>query len=166
MKQALKYTVFAMPLGWIACLGSNKGLRTLTLPQPSPQQALDMLGEEIDEATHDPDFFADTVAQVTDYFNLTLTNFSLNLDYGDATPFQKAVWEATRTIPHGKTQSYGWIAGKIKSPKAARSVGTALGKNPLPLIVPCHRVLGSDGGLCGFGGGLQMKAVLLELEQG
>ena len=78
--------------------------------------------------------------------------------------FQREVWEATRLIAYGEARSYQWVAGQIKKPKATRAVGQALGSNPLPIIVPCHRVLASDGKLGGFTGGLDMKKNLLHLE--
>ena len=80
------------------------------------------------------------------------------------TEFQKRVWKALLTIPYGETMSYGELAKKIGEPKAVRAVGAANGQNPIPIIVPCHRVIGSDGSLTGFGGGLENKKKLLELE--
>ena len=90
--------------------------------------------------------------------------FPDQLDLSRATPFQCQVWEATRLIPYGETRSYAWVASQVKRPEAARAVGQALGRNPLAIIVPCHRVIASDGKLCGFGGGLEMKEHLLHLE--
>ena len=81
-------------------------------------------------------------------------------------PFQQAVWRAAREIPHGETRSYGWIAERIGRPRAPRAVGSALKRNPFLLVVPCHRVIGSDGALTGFACGVQWKAALLELESG
>jgi len=165
MTQVMKYTVFSTPFGWITCFGSAKGLRKMTLPQLSPQQSMDLIGEEIDNAEHDPDFFNDVIQQVLAYFDGEEIAFNVKLDFGDATPFQKAVWEAARTIPFGQTESYSGIARRINKPGAARAVGTALRNNPLPLIVPCHRIIGADGGLCGFAGGFAMKEALLTLEK-
>ena len=82
------------------------------------------------------------------------------------TEFQKRVWKALLTIPYGETMSYGELAKKIGEPKAVRAVGAANGQNPIPIIVPCHRVIGSDGSLTGFGGGIENKKKLLELEKG
>jgi len=161
----MKYTVFATPFGWIACLGSLKGLRKMTLPQPSPQQAMDLIGEENESAEHDPDFFSELIQQVTAYFNGEECSFSVKLDFGDASPFQKAVWQATRSIPCGETASYSEIAYRAGNPGAARAVGKALNQNPLPLVIPCHRVIGRNGNLCGFGGGIAMKEALLTLEK-
>ncbi len=81
------------------------------------------------------------------------------------TRFQKAVWRATAGISYGETRSYAWVAKKIGNPRAVRAVGQALGANPVPIIIPCHRVIGSSGKLCGFADGLGMKKMLLELEK-
>ncbi len=93
-----------------------------------------------------------------------MASFPDELDLSTATPFQRQVWEKTRLIPYGETRSYSWVAEQIGKPGAARAVGQALGRNPLPIIIPCHRVVASDGKLCGFAGGLGMKRRLLSLE--
>jgi methylated-DNA-[protein]-cysteine S-methyltransferase len=90
--------------------------------------------------------------------------FDYPLDLTDATPFQRAVWAAMRTIPYGETQSYQWIARRIGRPRAARAVGNACGRNPVAIVQPCHRVVGYDGKLGGFSGGLDLKKALLKLE--
>ena len=97
------------------------------------------------------------------YFAQRLTRFSVPLDW-QGTPFQESVWEALLEIPFGETVSYGDIARAIERPQSARPVGGAVGRNPLPIIVPCHRVIGSDQTLTGFTGGLNIKVALLELE--
>ena len=88
----------------------------------------------------------------------------LPLDLEDNTPFQVKVWQALRAIPYGRVRSYGWVARKIGKPRAARAVGAACGANPVPLLVPCHRVVAGDGSLGGFSGGLSNKRRLLKLE--
>jgi len=98
------------------------------------------------------------------YFSGHRATFPDELDLSRATPFQREVWEITRLIPYGKTRSYSWVAEQVKKPKAARAVGQAMSRNPLPIIIPCHRVLNIDGKLGGFGGGLEMKRHLLDLE--
>lgn len=98
-----------------------------------------------------------------EYFDGTRQSFSLDLDFA-GTEFQKKVWHALLTIPHGQTRSYGQIAKQVGSPKALRAVGAAIGKNPISIIAPCHRVIGSTGKLTGFAGGLETKARLLALE--
>ena len=100
------------------------------------------------------------------YFSGERVLFDLPLDMRYYTRFQKAVWRAAVGIPYGETRSYAWVAKKIGNPRAVRAVGQALGANPVPIIIPCHRVIGSSGKLCGFAGGLTMKRKLLELEAG
>ena len=106
---------------------------------------------------------AKAIRQIREYFAGRRTDFDLPLDL-HGTPNQQMVWQGLLEIPFGKTLSYGELAGKIGSKKAARAVGTACGRNPVPVIVPCHRVIGSTGGLHGYGGGLWRKRLLLELE--
>ena len=97
------------------------------------------------------------------YFTGELTTFSVPLDW-QGTRFQESVWQALLAIPYGKTATYGDVARAIGRPRSSRPVGGAVGKNPLPIIVPCHRIIGSDGSLTGFTGGLDIKIRLLELE--
>jgi methylated-DNA-[protein]-cysteine S-methyltransferase len=99
------------------------------------------------------------------YFNGEPVHFDLPLDL-HGTPFQRAVWQALRSIPRGQTRCYGDIAAQLGAPKASRAVGAAVGRNPLSIVVPCHRVLGAAGALTGYAGGLERKMALLELERG
>lgn len=101
--------------------------------------------------------------QLSDYFDGELKTFDLPLK-PEGTPFQLKVWEALRTIPYGETRSYGDIARQIGNPKACRAVGMGNHNNPIAIVVPCHRVIGADGSLTGYGGGLPIKRQLLELE--
>jgi len=103
------------------------------------------------------------VAQLDAYFAGDLYEFELPLDV-QGTEFQKRVWRQLRQIPYGETRSYGFVAGAIGAPKAVRAVGAANGRNPIPVVVPCHRVVGADGSLTGYGGGLPLKRFLLDLE--
>jgi methylated-DNA-[protein]-cysteine S-methyltransferase len=105
----------------------------------------------------------DAAAQLSAYFAGRLREFSLPLDAA-GTPFQQAVWQALAAVPHGATTHYGAIALALGRPEAARAVGAAVGRNPLSLVVPCHRVLGRDGSLTGYAGGLDRKRALLALE--
>ncbi|HEV3287007.1 MAG TPA: methylated-DNA--[protein]-cysteine S-methyltransferase [Steroidobacteraceae bacterium] len=107
--------------------------------------------------------FAEVTAQLAEYFAGTRQVFRLPLA-PQGTPFQRTVWHALRQIPYGETVSYGELARRLGSHSGARAVGLANGANPLPLIVPCHRVIGADGSLTGFGGGLYIKRALLALE--
>jgi methylated-DNA-[protein]-cysteine S-methyltransferase len=109
--------------------------------------------------------FADAIAQLHEYFGGTRRVFSLRLS-PSGTPFQQRVWQALLEIPYGETTSYGELARRIDRPAASRAVGLANGSNPLPIVIPCHRVIGSNGSLTGYGGGLPIKGRLLELERG
>lgn len=111
----------------------------------------------------DDNAFGEVVDQLGSYFAGHLTDFDLTLDL-QGTPFQRRVWQALLTIPYGETRSYGEIADQIGAPGAARAVGLANGHNPIAVIVPCHRVIGASGKLTGYGGGLERKQTLLELE--
>ena len=161
----MSYTVFKTKKGWIGVLGTKAGLQAVTLPQTTRQQAVDALGKRVKQAEISTELFKGLERRLQDYYSGKKTTFVETLYFSEAPTFQKHVWEAARLIPCGETRSYGWIAKQIGKPKAARAVGQALGKNPFLVIVPCHRVIAGDGTLGGFGGGLEMKRVLLELEK-
>lgn len=158
------YHVFNTGKGWVAILGSARGLVSVTLPRSSAQGALKSLGGAIEQAAPSPKRFRDLSRRLQDYFSGHKALFPDKLNLSSATPFQRAVWQATRLIAYGETRSYGWLADKVSKPGAARAIGQALSKNPLPIIIPCHRVIGSDGSLGGFSDGLEMKRHLLHLE--
>lgn len=103
-------------------------------------------------------------AQLQDYFAGTRSHFDLPLDLSHGTAFQQAVWQALLAIPAGQTTSYGTLSQRVGNPAAVRAVGAAVGRNPISVIVPCHRVLGADGSLTGYAGGLERKSALLALE--
>ena len=162
----LRYFMFECPVGWVVLLGSEKGLKRLSL-KPSPEEAIDDLGFDLEEATMDASWFQPVQSCVERYLQgdrRALDEVDLDLD--GAPPFFSAAWEACRTIPAGETRSYAWLAAEAGSPLAVRAAGQAMARNPWPLIIPCHRVIGSDGGLGGYGaGGLPVKAKLLQMEQ-
>ncbi|HKK98879.1 MAG TPA: methylated-DNA--[protein]-cysteine S-methyltransferase [Desulfotignum sp.] len=108
--------------------------------------------------------FSDALSQLAAYFQGKLTQFSLETA-PEGTEFQRRVWQALKKIPYGTTISYGELARRIGNPKASRAVGMANAKNPIPIVIPCHRVIGKNGRLVGFGGGLDIKEKLLALEQ-
>jgi methylated-DNA-[protein]-cysteine S-methyltransferase len=112
---------------------------------------------------HDDGAFADVLAQLRAYFAGELRDFDVALELA-GTAFQREVWQALREIPYGETISYGELAARVGRPGASRAVGLANGRNPIAIIVPCHRVIGADGSLTGFGGGLARKRWLLEHE--
>ncbi len=164
MSRSLTCVTGSTDMGWIGILGSAKGLLSTTLPRSTSQEALELLGDRVHHATWSPGPFNDLIERLRRYFGGYQVAFPDSLDLSVATSFQREVWRATRLIPHGETRSYAWVANHIGRQGAVRAVGQALGKNPLAIIVPCHRVIASDGGLGGFGGGLEMKRRLLFLE--
>lgn len=160
----LYYCTFNTEMGWVGVLGSDRGLLRATLPQSSAETARKQLGEEVKQAVCSSTHFADLTGRLEAYFGGQQVEFTDRLDLSEASEFQRQVWNTTRLIPYGETRSYTWLAGQIHKPKAQRVVGQALGRNPLPIIVPCHRVLAADGTLGGFSGGIEMKKRLLHLE--
>jgi len=164
MTGELKYVTFNTDMGWVGILGSAKGLLCITLPQRSAQEAQQQLGGSVTYAIWAPHLFDDLIQRLSMYFSGRRVTFPDELDLSEATPFQRQVWEQTKLIPYGETRSYAWVAEQVGKPRAARAVGQALGSNPLAIIVPCHRVIASDGKLAGFGGGLEMKRQLLAME--
>ena len=145
-------------------MGSAKGLLGTTVPQRSAQEVRQLLGDRVNYAIWSPRLFEDLMERLRIYFGGHKATFPDELDLSRATTFQREVWEITRLIPYGETKSYTWVAEQIGKPRAVRAVGQALGKNPLPIIVPCHRVVNSDGKLGGYNGGVEMKRYLLFLE--
>jgi len=153
------YTTFGSPLGELLLLGDGRAPRGLYM-QEAPRPVAVRPNWRRDEAA-----FAEAERQLTEYFAGDRTGFDVALaDQG--TPFQRDVWRALRDIPYGETVSYGELARRIGRPRAVRAVGLANGRNPIAVIVPCHRVIGADGSLTGYGGGTARKRRLLELEAG
>lgn len=105
------------------------------------------------------------IRELEDYLGGRLRRFSMPFRFPQGTAFQQKVWRTLLTIPYGETRSYGWLAARVGSPRAARAVGQAVGRNPLPIIIPCHRIISADGSLGGFSCGVPVKKWLLELEQ-
>jgi len=150
--------------GWVGVLGSNSGLLKVTLPQDSAREAERLLGDRVKEAIRADDFFGNLLGRLRDYFAGYRAAFADELELSEATAFQRQVWQLTRLIPYGETRSYGWVAEQLGKAAAGRAVGQALGRNPLPVIIPCHRVVAKDGGLGGYSGGVAEKEYLLRLE--
>ena len=147
-------------------MGSSAGLCRTTLPVPDERSAIDAVTRGMDAVRREAGF-AEVKNVLIDYFRGKEVEFlfPLDLKLEGCTDFQRDVWEATSRIPYGQLRSYGWIASQISRPQAARAVGQALGANRLPIIIPCHRVVRSDGSLGGFSGGLHWKEGLIELEK-
>ncbi len=161
------YDVFETDWGWICAVGSARGIRAASLPEPSPERAIEHAEGTIRGPLpeHRPGAFADFAQQVAEYLAGERTDFDVALDLDDATSFFRRAWAACRTIPAGQTRTYRWLAEQAGNPLASRGAGQSMARNRVPLVIPCHRVIGSDGGLHGFGGpGLGLKARLLELE--
>ncbi len=164
MTRQLSYTIFNTNMGWFGILGSAEGLLATTLPQRSAQAARQLLGDRVNGATRSSDSFEDLVERFGAYLGGHRVAFPDKLDLSPATAFQRQVWAMTGLIPYGETRSYTWVAVQVQKPAAVRAVGQALARNPLPIIIPCHRVLTIDGRLGGYRGGIEMKKHLLYLE--
>lgn len=166
MGRELFYTTFKTPAGWVGLACSAAGLCRVVLPQPTAVKAAALLLEDLKNAVPSEEIFKDLSKRLLAYFSGKKTAFPDKLDYGDASPFQRRIWETARKIPHGQTHSYAWVAAQAGNPKAVRAAGQALGRNPFPVIVPCHRVTCTGGGLGGFSapGGTATKEFLLKLE--
>jgi epoxyqueuosine reductase len=154
------------PIGRLALYGTPAGLMAVVFPRHSRFAVENWLHRVIGRAemVDGGEILEDSVRQLQEYFAGERTSFDLDLDLR-GTPFQRRVWAAVAAVPYGQTRSYGDVAAAIGQPKAVRAVGAANGANPLPVVIPCHRVIGSDGGLHGYGGGLDVKAKLLDLER-
>lgn len=164
MSEKLTYVIFDTDMGQMGILGSAKGLLGITLPQRSAQEVRQLLGDGINHATWSRHRFKDLIERLRVYLGGHKVTFADNLDLSQATTFQRKVWEITRLIPYGETRSYRWVAEQIGQPGAVRAVGQALARNPLPIIIPCHRVVASNNKLGGYSGGVEMKKYLLNLE--
>ena len=162
----IKFTTVNTKFGWVGLVGSEAGLIELILPKSSRKAVLSEIKESAADAVEDTTEFSDLSSRLQRYFSGEKVLFSDNIDLNGATTFDRGVWKATADIPYGQTRSYAWVAEQIGRPRAFRAVGGALARNPLPIIVPCHRVIASSGNLGGFGGGLTLKKRLLELEAG
>jgi len=159
----LKYTIIDTHIGNISIVGSEQGLKEVSIHK-SRQAALKRISQRFSDTIESSDGFGDLPQRLERYAGGERIIFNDAVDLENATPFQQAVWEATRSIPYGETRSYEWIAQRIGKPGAARAVGQALKNNPFPIIVPCHRVIGKDGSLTGFSCGLELKKRLLDIE--
>jgi methylated-DNA-[protein]-cysteine S-methyltransferase len=144
-------TMFHSPVGPFVLEGDDSRLTRLGFGEPVSRQG-------------DAESVASAAIQLEEYFAGDRTEFDLDLEL-DGTPFERRVWEEVRAIPYGETATYAEIAERIGSPKACRAVGRANGRNPIAVIVPCHRVIGSDGTLTGYAGGIELKRTLLDLER-
>jgi methylated-DNA-[protein]-cysteine S-methyltransferase len=159
MSPPLLYTTVASPIGELLLVGDGRALRRLHMRAGRRPAAIRA------DWTPAADAFDDVRTQLEEYFAGRRTSFDVPLAM-EGTGFQRLVWSALLEIPYGETVSYGEIARRVGEPGAARAVGVANGSNPIAVIVPCHRVIGANGTLTGYGGGLERKRLLLDLERG
>ena len=152
------YTYMPSPVGRLLVAGGDAGLQTISFPNGRGTRRPET-GWRADAAP-----LREAIRQLEEYFTGRLRRFELVLQ-PEGSAFQRAVWKALCEIPYGTTVSYADIANRIGNPKAVRAVGGANGRNPIPIVIPCHRVIGSDGRLTGFGGGLPVKEFLLAWER-
>jgi methylated-DNA-[protein]-cysteine S-methyltransferase len=157
----LVYKIMDSPVGKLKLVASDKGLAAILWENDNPRRV--RLAELVEDEKHP--VIRETERQLNEYFEGKRRSFSLALDMR-GTRFQSDVWEALLAIPFGETRSYGQLAKQLGNPKATRAIGAANGRNPISIVVPCHRVIGSSGRLTGFAGGLDRKAHLLDLEAG
>jgi methylated-DNA-[protein]-cysteine S-methyltransferase len=162
----LTFLVFDTCLGWMGIVSSSNGLRMVILPQKNKEAAVSRVVDYACPAEEQaPALFGDLPHRLRRYLEGEPVDFPGKLDLGGTSCFQQNVWQIVRTIPYGETRSYGWVANKLDLPKAARGVGQALARNPLPIVIPCHRVVSGNGSLGGYSGGVEIKKLLLSLEQ-
>ncbi len=159
MESSVEYTFLDSPIGKVQVGWSQQGLVSVRLGRDLDAEA------PRPEWRFVPKLRCEATRQLQAYFGGTLRRFDLPLVL-DGTPFQERVWRALADIPYGKTISYSDLAADVGSPRAVRAVGAANGRNPVPIVLPCHRVIGRDGRLRGYAGGIEVKEALLALEHG
>ncbi|MDG9717725.1 methylated-DNA--[protein]-cysteine S-methyltransferase [Streptomyces sp. DH24] len=159
MSQNRQHTVVDSPYGPLTLVAEDGILCGLYMEAQRHRPAEETFGVRDDTP------FAEAGEQLAAYFAGELKEFTLRLRL-NGTPFQRRVWDELRRIPYGETRTYGELAGLLGAPRASRAVGLANGRNPIGVVVPCHRVVGADGGLTGYGGGLERKRRLLDFERG
>ena len=154
---AARHTIIESPVGELTLIATDEGLAGVYFAGYDAQRYAAAFGPRVDSG------FEAVAAQLDEYFRGVRTQFELPLA-PQGNPFQQRVWDVLRRIPYGETRSYGYVARELGDSSLARDVGTAIGRNPIGIIVPCHRVIGADGKLVGFAGGLDRKRFLLDLE--
>jgi methylated-DNA-[protein]-cysteine S-methyltransferase len=151
-KSSVFYDIFDSPLGRLYLIFSGGSLSGISFKKPS--------GIPFKKGTAPEDF----VKELTSYFKGSISEFSQKIKFPSGTEFEKKVWTILKEIPFGETRTYKWVAEKIGKPSATRAVGQALSKNPIPIVIPCHRVIESDGSIGGYSSGVDRKRRLLEME--
>jgi methylated-DNA-[protein]-cysteine S-methyltransferase len=154
----MNYSYFESPIGPLLIAGDARAITQISFPKNGKP-----VRPEADWTESASGLVGEAIRQLREYFAGRRTDFDLPLA-PKGTEFQKSVWRRLQEIPYGESISYGELAKRVGNPKASRAVGAANGRNPLPIVVPCHRVIGANGKLVGFGGGLPTKKALLEIE--
>jgi len=162
-KSITHYDFIDTPVGTMLLAGCQDYLRFLGFPKAPPGHEGHQVRDPLPEWQRDAQMFARAKGELTEYFAGTRTKFTVPIKLSGS-DFQRAVWQALIDVPYGETCSYGAIAHAINNPKSSRAVGGANNANPIPVIVPCHRIIGADKSMTGFGGGIPTKEFLLGLE--
>ena len=174
--EILYFSSFLTPLGYVYIAKSAHGVCQISFPYSKENDIVRLIqNNELSRSVHgrtriniqrNDSFLKYEMNLLKTYFNGKQVDFDFPLDLSSGTPFQIMVWNKLKEIPYGECRSYKWVAEQIGNPRAARAVGMANNKNPLPPVIPCHRVIGSDGSLTGYASGLHVKKYLLEMEKG
>ena len=166
MRDNISYSCLDSPFGPVFVAKTIKGVCLVSLSNISEAGFRSLLKKEFrKDAIRDDRKLKNVIHELSDYFSGRKVNFKSLLDLSIGTGFQKKVWMKVSEIPYGELRSYKWIANEIDNPNAVRAVGNAVGKNPVPPIIPCHRVIRSGGNLGGFSSGISLKKWLLKLEK-
>ncbi|NLL18458.1 MAG: methylated-DNA--[protein]-cysteine S-methyltransferase [Clostridia bacterium] len=163
------YSIWHTEFGWMGALGDEQGLAYIVLPKSAEAEVFEILKRHAttDRLEEKPSLFADLIREINCYFQGAAFDFTrFKLQWQLVTPYRQKVLRKAMEIPYGETRTYKWLAEAVGNPKGSRSVGQAMANNPWPIVVPCHRVIGTGGKLTGFGGGLALKERLLALEAG
>lgn len=159
------FTIFETVLGWMALVWSPAGLRRVILPQVSKVVVLDQIsrgGNPAENVSYAP--FTELAEKIKDHLTGKEVEFHCKLDFSGVSRFQQKVYGVVQSIPRGQVRSYSWVACALGLFNSARAVGQALARNPFPIVVPCHRIISSNGSLGGYSGGVELKQRLLKLE--
>lgn len=165
-KEEVNYTKLPSPIGELLVAATGAGVVRIVFENGSWDSALEELQRKVGPVVENAEPLAQIITQLNEYFAGERKEFTINVDLQLAKGFRREALNHLRTIPYGKTESYAEVAEAAGSPRAMRAVGSACANNPIPLIIPCHRVVRSDGGIGGYGGGLSIKEDLLAMERG
>ena len=161
-----RYSVFNTYFGWMGVVKGEKGLKRIILPHPEQKEVEKIIFREFPGAIEGSASLKPLTKSLRGYFTAKRSPQNFSLDWSGYSIFFVSVWRTAQTIPWGEVRTYKWLSAQLKNPRASRAAGNALGKNPLPIVVPCHRIVRSDGALGGFSapGGISLKRKLLALE--